>query len=201
MFFLHWHIFFSAIASFALRMFEGVYVIFALMINFLGNDWQPKHVTIGLFDVTNNTGQTLVRSLTMLLDKYGLRKKIIAYVKDKGSNINAMTVALKVVVNCEFLGLEESFQGTCFGHAFSKGCQYDIVEEKVCKDLKHVYVKFVQVDLQKCIIWLKKQGKQEWNKTYVKTSICPPKLKTLVKTRQSLLFQQFTIFGVLNYVG
>jgi hypothetical protein len=45
----------------------------------------------------------------MLLDKYGLRKKIIAFVKDEGSNLNAMTVALKVVVNCEFLGLEESF--------------------------------------------------------------------------------------------
>ncbi len=62
-----------------------------------------------MFDVTNNTSQTLARSLTMLLDKYGLRKKIIAYVKDEGSNLNAMTVALKVVVNCEFLGLEESF--------------------------------------------------------------------------------------------
>ncbi len=62
-----------------------------------------------MFDVTNNTSQTLARSLTMLLDKYGLRKKIIAFVKDEGSNLNAMTVALKVVVNCEFLGLEESF--------------------------------------------------------------------------------------------
>jgi hypothetical protein len=31
--------FFSAIASFALWMFEGIYVIFALMINFLGSDW------------------------------------------------------------------------------------------------------------------------------------------------------------------
>jgi hypothetical protein len=59
--------------------------------------------------VTNNTIQTLARSLTMLLDKYGLKKKIIAYVKDEGSNLNAMTVALKVVINCEFLGLEENF--------------------------------------------------------------------------------------------
>jgi hypothetical protein len=54
------------------------------------------------------------------LDKYGLLKKIIAYVKDGGSNINAMIIALKIVVNCEPLGLEESFQCTCFGHAFSK---------------------------------------------------------------------------------
>jgi hypothetical protein len=31
-----------------------------------------------------------------------------------------MTNALKSVVNCESLGLEESFQGSCFGHVFSK---------------------------------------------------------------------------------
>jgi len=54
---------------------------------------------------------------------------------------NAMTIALKVVINCEPLGLEKNFQGTCFGHAFSKACQYGIVEEKVCKDLKYVSIK------------------------------------------------------------
>jgi hypothetical protein len=32
-------------------------------------------------------------------------KKIIAYVKAEGSNLNAMTFALKFVVSCETLGL------------------------------------------------------------------------------------------------
>jgi hypothetical protein len=32
--------------------------------------------------------------------------------------------ALKFVVKCETLGLEESFEGTYFGHAFSKVYQY-----------------------------------------------------------------------------
>jgi len=41
-----------------------------------------------------------------------------------------MTTTLKVVVNCEPLGLEEGFQGICFGHAFSKTCQYGITEER-----------------------------------------------------------------------
>jgi hypothetical protein len=27
---------------------------------FLGNNWQPKHVSIGLFEVTKTTKQTLV---------------------------------------------------------------------------------------------------------------------------------------------
>jgi hypothetical protein len=59
--------------------------------------------------VTKTIGQTLARSLTKLLDKYGLRKKIIVYVKNEGSNFNAMTIALKIVVNYESFGLEESF--------------------------------------------------------------------------------------------
>jgi hypothetical protein len=45
-------------------------------------------------------------------------------VKDQGSNLNTLKNALKFVVKCETLGLEESFQGTCFGHVFSKACQY-----------------------------------------------------------------------------
>jgi hypothetical protein len=35
-------------------------------------------------------------------------------VKDEGSNLNTMIGALKIVVSCDILGLEESYQGTCF---------------------------------------------------------------------------------------
>jgi hypothetical protein len=55
--------------------------------------------------------------------------------KDEGSNLNIMTIALKSIISCDMLGLEESFQGTCFGHAFSKACQYAITKEFFCKDL------------------------------------------------------------------
>jgi hypothetical protein len=54
------------------------------------------------------------------LDQYCKRKKIIAYVKDEGFNLNAMTNALKFVVCYETLGLEESFQDSCFVQDFSK---------------------------------------------------------------------------------
>jgi hypothetical protein len=104
-------------------------------------------VTISLFKTTQTIGQALAKSLTKLLDKYGLRKKIIVYVKDEGSNFNAMINALKSIVNCEFLGIEEKFQATCFGHAFSKACQYGSVEEKVCNNLKYVSIKFAQTNL------------------------------------------------------
>jgi hypothetical protein len=33
-----------------------------------------------------------------------------------------MTIALISIVNCEYLGLKENFQGTYFGHDFSKAC-------------------------------------------------------------------------------
>ncbi len=123
--------------------------------------------------------------MTESLNKYGLRKKIIAYVKYEGSNLNAMITVLKVVVNYEFLGLKEKFQGTCFGHGFSKACQYGTVKQNVCKDSKYASVKFVQENLQKCITWLKesKKGRHKWNKACVETDICPKKLNTLMKTR------------------
>jgi hypothetical protein len=101
-------------------MSKGAYDVFTLVINFLSNDWQPKHVTIGLFETTKTIGQVLAKSLIELLDKCGLRKKIIIYVKDEGSNLNAMIGAWKSVANYE-----------CFGHKFLKACQYRIAKEKV----------------------------------------------------------------------
>jgi hypothetical protein len=116
--------------------------IFALVIKFLGDDWYPKHITLGLFEPIDIIGQTLVKKLTKLLDNYALRKTKITYVKDEGSNLNIMTTTLKSIVCCDMLGLEEIFQGICFGHAFSKVCQYVTIEEKVCKNLQYVSIKF-----------------------------------------------------------
>ncbi len=84
-------------------------MFFSLVIKFLGSDWQPKHVIIGLFEVIESNSQTLAKILMKLLNKYDLRKKIIVYVKDEESNFNAMTTILKIVVNYEYFGLEESF--------------------------------------------------------------------------------------------
>jgi len=63
------------------------------------------------------------------------------------------------VVNCEVLGIVESFQNICFDHAFLKACQYGTIEENNCKNLKHISIKSTKFDLQKCIIWPKKFGK------------------------------------------
>jgi hypothetical protein len=105
---------YSTITSFDLQMSKGTHDIFALVIIFLRVDWQLKHITISLLKANNITRQVFARNLITLLDAYGLRKKIIVYVKDERANLNAMTMTmtLKFVVSFEILGLDESFQGT-----------------------------------------------------------------------------------------
>ncbi len=129
------------------------------MINFLKVDWQPKHITIGLFKTSEITRQVLVRNLITLCDEYGLRKKIVAYVKKRRVNLNAMKITLKSMISWEIFGLDESFQGTCSSHAFSKTCQYGTTKDFFCKNLKYVSIKVVQLDLQKCKTWPKKSRK------------------------------------------
>jgi hypothetical protein len=70
-------------SSFDLWMSKGAYDIFSLVTSFLGAEWQPKHITIRLFDKSNTFGYTLTKDLIELLGKYDLRKKINACVKMK----------------------------------------------------------------------------------------------------------------------
>jgi hypothetical protein len=67
------------------------------------------------FEAIELTSQALVINLKELLDSYRFSKKIIVYVKNEGSNLNSMTRVFKFVINSEVLGLEESFDGICFG--------------------------------------------------------------------------------------
>ncbi len=76
---------------------KGAYDVFTLIINFLGSDWQPKYVTIGLFEAKETIGQALVKNLTDLLDKCGLREKFITSIKDEGFNINVMITTLNLL--------------------------------------------------------------------------------------------------------
>jgi hypothetical protein len=70
-----------------------------------------------------------------------------------------MTITLKSIVSCDILGLTKKIQGSYFGLAFSKIFQYVLIDEKICKGLKYVFVKTTQSNLQKCITWSKKLGK------------------------------------------
>jgi len=74
---------YCANANFDLWMYKGAHDVFTLDIIFLGFDSRPKHVTPSLFEATNTTKHALARNLTNLLNVYGLKNKIITYVKDE----------------------------------------------------------------------------------------------------------------------
>jgi hypothetical protein len=73
-------------------------------------------VTIGFFEATKITRQTLVMNLSKLLYSFGLRKKIIASVKNEGTNWNAMISTLMFVVSYDIMGLKFQWKllWTCF---------------------------------------------------------------------------------------
>jgi hypothetical protein len=49
----------------------------------------------------------------------------------------------------------EPFDGSCFGHALSKVCEYATIDEKVAHGLSYASIKTTQADIKKCITWPK----------------------------------------------
>jgi hypothetical protein len=66
----------------------------------------------------------LANNLTLFFYQYGLKKNSLDMSKNEGSNLNVITIALKSIMRCEIFKLNESFQGSCFGHVFPKVCKY-----------------------------------------------------------------------------
>jgi len=97
----------------------------------------PKHVTIGLFEASETLEHALAKKLEGFYNNMIGQKKN-AYVKYERTNMDAMIIALKWVVDYEVLGVNESFQNTHFGHPFSKASTFD---ERVCKGFIYVSIK------------------------------------------------------------
>ncbi len=72
-------------------MFKGGVDTIALVINFLSDSWSPMHVTIGLFEVHETIGFSMVGQLHNLLEN--LMQNVIAFVKDEGNNLMSMVIA------------------------------------------------------------------------------------------------------------
>jgi hypothetical protein len=85
--------------------------------------------------------------------------RMIAFVKDEGSNLMSMAISLHSIVDCCPLKLQRVYKGTCFGHIMFKASHYVTNDEKVIIGLKQVSVKVAQGNLQKTIKWTKKLGK------------------------------------------
>ncbi len=58
------------IVSFNLWNSKAKHDIFTLVINFLRDGWQPKHINLGVYEPINTIGQTLAKKLIKLLDNY-----------------------------------------------------------------------------------------------------------------------------------
>jgi hypothetical protein len=98
----------------------------------------------------------LAINLVELSNFHELKREIVTFVKDERFYLNTMIISLKLIISCNVLGFKESFQGTCFDHAFSKVCQYATTYEKNYKGLRYLSIEVAQGDLQKCIICPKK---------------------------------------------
>jgi hypothetical protein len=63
--------------TFDLWMSKGVHDIFTIVINFRSNDWETKHVTNGLFELTYTNGATMALKLQKFLDMFSLIEKLL----------------------------------------------------------------------------------------------------------------------------
>jgi hypothetical protein len=136
-----------------------------------------------LFDAPKTLGIALAEVVKPLLEQFKLQNKIIAYVKDEGSNLRTLERALTDSISCAAIGLKKPYSGVCFGHVISKAYQYATTEDKVCIKMKEVSLKNAQTALQKTIIWTKKstKGRHEWDDACAEAGLPTRKLKTPMK--------------------
>jgi hypothetical protein len=59
------------------------------------------HVTMGLFEMNEIIGQSMVVQLQILLDRFGLLHWIIAFVKDEGMNLSTVAPILHSIIDYE----------------------------------------------------------------------------------------------------
>jgi hypothetical protein len=110
------------ITTFDLWVSRSSYDTCAFVVNFINQDWFPCNITIGLFETLDTFGVTFVEKVKVLLEKFNLTQKVITYVKNKGANLNFLTIAFTFVVSYESLQLYQPFVGFCFGDVMSKTC-------------------------------------------------------------------------------
>jgi hypothetical protein len=87
----------------------------------------------------------------VLFDSFGLFNKIVAYVKNKGSNLVTLTTTLKNIVFLFIASIPCPFVGSHFGHAMSKACQNANNDAKAWHGFVDMHLKDVQNSLQKNI--------------------------------------------------
>jgi hypothetical protein len=62
--------------SFVLWMCHSGVDTLVLVINFLNDTWVPMHIIMGLFDVNETIGQSMVVQFQYLLERFGLLHQV-----------------------------------------------------------------------------------------------------------------------------
>jgi hypothetical protein len=76
--------------------------------------------TLVFFEPIDTIRQILAKTLIELLDNYALKRKIIAYIKDEGSNLNIMIINQNSIINCGMLCWRKVFKALVLGMHFPK---------------------------------------------------------------------------------
>lgn len=90
---------------------------------------------------------------------FDLCDNVIAYVKDKGTNLNILINALPNIVSSVSLMLPQPYVGNCYGHVMSKCYQYATYDVKVCGSMRKVSIKDAQIFLWKSSLHRQKKLK------------------------------------------
>jgi hypothetical protein len=204
----------SVSLSFDLWMSRKCEDVFALLVHFLDPDtWEVKHYALGMVAVEHTSGAALMEVLDDLINRYNLKGKVIAYVKDEGGNLDTCTRALHELLEKQAreeareegvdedavglvthpaLNLETPYSGHCFAHLLSGSLSKVLAKPKQgggSKTFDHDLPKvqwFERIkSLQSCITYTKKSGKGRglWNDAQKKFNMTPHVLITPVKTR------------------
>jgi hypothetical protein len=92
------------------------------MVNFLYDNWKPKHVRLRLFETSNTTNAILFKQFHEFLENFDITKTNTCDVKYEGANWAFSTNALKHFFSCEALGMIISYDVSCFSHAMFANC-------------------------------------------------------------------------------
>jgi hypothetical protein len=91
----------STTCTFDLLMSKGAHDVFIVVVNFLLNKWEAKHITIGLFEMFNITSATMAPRLQQLLDKFLFTQRSLLMLRMRALIYRGMLSCELVTMNNE----------------------------------------------------------------------------------------------------
>jgi hypothetical protein len=87
----------------------GKFNTFTLVVSNINKSGVPCHIIARIFEVQKAIKTNMVLQVKDLLCHFNLCDKVIAYVKDKGTNLNILTNSLTIIVSCVPLILPQPY--------------------------------------------------------------------------------------------